>query len=139
MLGEFFAARPEDIDDVLVEEGPHGRLPAVAAKGLTPVSLAKLSEIIGAGAYDALIGRIAEGHRQAESGEAGLLTIPTELRDGLAGADDLDSVAAQWAATEELSLDGWRTQDSLDVLRELRELAREAAVDGRDLWYWWSL
>ena len=138
MLGEFFAARPEDLDDVLVEEGPHGRLPAIAAKGLTAVSLAKLSEIIGAGAYDALVERIAEG-RKAESGEAGLLTIPTEVRDGLAGAHDLDSVAAQWAATEELSLDRWRAQDSLEVLRELRELAREAAVDGQDLWYWWSL
>lgn len=138
MLGEFFAARPEDLDDVLVEEGPHGRLPAIAAKGLTAVSLAKLSEIIGAGAYDALVERIAEG-RKAESGEAGLLTIPTEVRDGLAGAHDLDSVAAQWAATEELSLDRWRAPDSLEVLRELRELAREAAVDGQDLWYWWSL
>ena len=134
MLGEFFAARPEDLDDVLVEEGPHGRLPAIAAKGLTAVSLAKLSEIIGAGAYDALVERIAEG-RKAESGEAGLLTIPTEVRDGLAGAHDLDSVAAQWAATEELSLDRWRAPDSLEVLRELRELAREAAVDGQDLWY----
>ena len=138
MLGEFFAARPEDLDDVLVEEGPHGRLPAIAAKGLTAVSLAKLSEIIGAGAYDALVERIAEG-RKAESGEAGLLTIPTEVRDGLAGAHDLDSVAAQWAATEELSLDRWRAPDSLEVLRELRELAREAAVDGQDRWYWWSL
>jgi hypothetical protein len=138
VLGEFFAARPEDIDDVLVEEGPHGRLPAIAAKGLTEVSLAKLAEIMGVGAYDALVERIAEG-REAESGEAGLLTIPSEVRDGLAGAHDLDSVAAQWAATEELSLDGWRPQDSLEVLRELRELAREAAVDGRDLWYWWSL
>jgi hypothetical protein len=138
VLGEFFAARPEDIDDVLVEQGPHGRLPAIAAKGLTAVSLAKLSEIIGAGAYDVLVERIAEG-RQAESGEAGLLTIPTVVRDGLAAAHDLDSVAARWAATEELSLDRWRTQDSLEVLCELRELARDAAVHGRDLWYWWSL
>ena len=138
MLGEFFAARSEDIDGDLVEEGPHGRLPAIAAKGLTAVSLAKLSEIIGVGAYDALVERIAEG-RKAESGEAGLLTIPTEVRDGLAGTHDLDSVAAQWAATEELSLDRWRAQDSLEVLRELRELAREAGADGRDLWYWWSL
>jgi hypothetical protein len=53
VLGEFFAARPEDIDDVLVEEVPHGRLPAIAAKGLTEASLAKLSEIIGVGASDA--------------------------------------------------------------------------------------
>jgi len=70
VLGEFFAARPEDIDDVLVEEGPHDRMPAIAATGLTEVSLAKLSEIIGVGAYDALVEQIAEGP-EAESGEAG--------------------------------------------------------------------
>ncbi len=123
---------------MLVEEGPRGRLPAVAAKGLTSVSLAKLAEITGVGTYDALVERIAQG-RLAESGEAGLLRIPIAVRDALAETDELDSFAARWAATQELSLDGWRTQDSLEVLRELRQLAREAAADGRELWYWWSL
>ncbi len=131
MLGEFFAARSEDLDDPLVEEGPYGRLSTVEAKGLTEVSLATLGEILGVGTYDELVERIGEG-TEAESEEAGLLTIPTELRDALAEAKDIDTVAARWAATEELSLDGWRTEDSLEVLRELSAFAREAAADGRD-------
>lgn len=138
MLGGFFAANSEDIDDVLVQEGPYGRLRTVEAKGLTEVSLAKLAEIMGAGTYDAFVERIAEG-READSGEAGLLTVPIEFRDALAEADALHDIAARWAATEELTLDGWRTQDSLQVLRDLSELAREAKADGRDVWYWWSL
>ena len=138
MLGEFFAARSEDLDEALVEEGPYGRLSTVEAKGLTEVSLATLGEFLGVGAYDELVERIGEGP-EAESEEAGLLTIPTELRDALAEAKDIDSVAGRWAATEEPSLDGWRTEDSLGVLRELSALAREAVADGRELWYWWSL
>ena len=90
------------------------------------------------GRYDQLLERIGEGP-QAESEEAGVLTIPTELRDALAEARDINTLAASWAATDELSLDGWRTEDSLRVLRELSALAREAAADGRELWYWWSL
>ena len=138
MLGEFFAARSEDLDEALVEEGPYGRLSTVEAKGLTEVSLATLGEFLGVGAYDELVERIGEG-AEAESEEAGLLTIPTELRDALAEAKDIDSVAGRWAATEEPSLDGWRTEDSLGVLRELSALAREAVADGRELWYLWSL
>ncbi len=138
VLGEFFAAAAEDIGGVLVADGPSGRLQTVEAKGLTEVSLARLGEIIGVGAYEDLVNRIAEGP-QTETGEAGVLTIPTEIRDALAGETDFDASAERWAATEELSLDGWRKNDSLEVLRELSELARVAGDDGRELWYWWSL
>ena len=138
MLGEFFAARAEDIDDGLVEHGPYGRLRLVEAKGLTPVSLATLGEILGAGTYDQLVEPISEGPA-AESEEAGLLTIPTGFRDALAEAKDLDIVAERWAATEELSRDGWSAEESREILGELSALARNAAAESRELWYWWSL
>ena len=138
MLGEFFAARAEDIDDHLVADGPFGRLQTVEAKGLTPVSLATLGEILGVGTYDELVERTSEG-RGAENEESGLLTVPTEFRDALADREDIETVAERWAATEELSLDGWRTEDSLDILRKLSALARDAAAERRELWYWWSL
>jgi hypothetical protein len=138
VLGEFFAARPEDIDEALVANGPYGRLTTVEAKGLSEVSLATLGEILGVGTYDDLVNRIAEGP-QAESGEAGVLTIPSNLRDAFSGEADLDAAASLWVATDELSLDGWRKEDALDVLRELSELARTATTETRELWYWWSL
>jgi len=59
VLGEFFAAAAEDIGGVLVADGPSGRLQTVEAKGLTEVSLARLGEIIGVGAYEDLVNRIA--------------------------------------------------------------------------------
>ena len=138
MLGEFFAARPEDIDDRLVEDGPFERLPTVEAKSLSEVTFATLGEILGVGAYDDLVERAAEGP-QSESGEAGILTIPTEIRDALATLDDdLDGVAKRWAATDELQ--GWWPQGELSVLLgELSQLARDARSSDQQLWYWWSL
>jgi len=135
---EFFSARAEDIDEALVERGAYGRFPMVEAKGLTEVSLATLGEILGVGAYDDLVDQIAEGP-QAESGEAGVVTIPRAFRDAVAGAPDLDSAAERWTATEEMAADRRRKEDVLDVLRELSELARSAASEERDVWYWWCL
>jgi hypothetical protein len=138
VLGEFFAARPEDIDDRLVEDGPFERLPTVEAKSLSEVTFATLGEILGVGAYDDLVERAGEGP-QSESGEAGILTIPTEIRDALATLDDdLDGVAKRWTATDELQ--GWWTQGELRVLLgELSQLARDARSSDQQLWYWWSL
>lgn len=138
MLGELFAARPEDIDDRLVEDGPFERLPTVEAKSLSEVTFATLGEILGVGAYDDLVERAAEG-RQSESGEAGILTIPTEIRDALATLDDdLDGVAERWAATDELQ-DWWPQGDLRVLLVELSQLARDARSSDQQLWYWWSL
>ena len=52
---------------------------------------------------------------------------------------DLSTVAERWAATDELSLDEWNVEDALEVLREVRELARGARAADCELWYWWSL
>jgi hypothetical protein len=48
------------------------------------------------------------------------------MRDALATAGDLSAVAERWAATDELSLDEWNVEDAMEVLREVRELARGA-------------
>jgi hypothetical protein len=137
VLGEFFAARPEDITDDLVEEGPFERLPTIEAKGLSEVTTATLGAILAVGTYDDLVERASAGP-QTEDGHAGVLAIPSEVRDALAAADDdLDQVATRWAATDELR--DWPPDDVRRVLRELSLLAREARSSGRQLWYWWSL
>jgi hypothetical protein len=136
VLGEFFAARLEDIDEDLVENGPYERLPTVEAKTLSEVTFATLGEILGVGTYDDLVERAAHG-RDAESGESGVLSVPTEIRDALATADDLDAVAERWAATDEL--EEWSPEDVRQVLREVRQLAEDARASDSQLWYWWAL
>ncbi len=55
MLGEFFAARSDEIDERLVDEGPYKRMPTAEAKGLSEVTLAKLGQVMGVGAYGDLV------------------------------------------------------------------------------------
>jgi hypothetical protein len=139
VLGEFFAARPEDLDDELIDHGPFERLRTVEAKGLSSITIATLGEILGAGSYDDLEQRSAEGPEGGTNEDAGVFGVPTEIRDALAAADDLTAVAEEWVATEEMARDEWQQQEALEVLRELAELARQARADSCELWYWWSL
>jgi hypothetical protein len=137
VLGEFFAADSADVDDALVEDGPAERYPVVEAKTVDPVSISTLGEILGIGSYDDLIDEVSEGP-EAESGEAGLFTIPSRMRDALAEPElDATSVAARWGATEELS--AWPTEDVETVVRELAALARRAAAESQQIFFWWSL
>lgn len=137
MLGEFFVAREAEIDDELLE-APYVRLETVEARGLTPVSLAKLGEILELGTYDDLVdGFAATG--PAHNDEVGVFRMPTGFRDALAELDHVDAAALGWAATEELRMDEWQFGDAERVLREITALARRAREERRDLWYWWSL
>ena len=136
MLGEFFAARPDEIDEALVEHGPLGRFATVEAKTVSEVSISTLGEILGAGTYDELLGRLLDDP-QAEGGEAGLTTVATEIRDALATTDDLESVGERWARTEELS--AWEPGDVRDVVRQLAALAAKARETNQELWFWWAV
>jgi hypothetical protein len=49
MVGQYFAARPDEIDEELVETGPDGRFDFVSAKTHSQVTTATLGEILGVG------------------------------------------------------------------------------------------
>jgi hypothetical protein len=137
VLGEFFVCDRNEIDETLLANGPTGRHTVVAAKGLSPVDIAKLGKILGAGSYDELFELSAEAHREAEGGEAGVVGVPPAVCAALAAASDLTGVAEQWAATEELRLSRWQASDALGVLTDLSRLAQSRAE--KPVWYWWSL
>jgi hypothetical protein len=66
--------------------------------------------------------------------------MPSHFTDALATLDgDLDAVARRWAATDELILSRWQSEDAALVLRDVSALARRTRDRGRELWYWWSL
>lgn len=137
VLGEFFAADPGDVDDTLLDDGPYGRYSTVEAKTVDPVSISTLGEILGVGSYDDLIDEVSDG-RAAPSGEAGLFTVPTKMRDALvAGEQEVAAIAARWAATEELQ--GWQPEEVETVVRELVALAQRAVDESSQVFFWWSL
>ena len=135
MLGEFFAANAQDLDNALIDDGALDRISTVEAKTVSAVSIATLAEILEAGSYDELLERI-EGP-QAQDGESGIDRVPDDVRDALASSDDLDAVAERWWTTDEMS--DWEESDVRDVVRELAHLAAEARRTDQQLYFWWSL
>ena len=133
MLGEFFLARPDEVESFL-DDPPFDRTEVVTAKTVSDISIATLGEILGVGSYDELSERIEGGGYFAPDDESGIFPVPRELRDALAGADRAD-VAERWVRTDEMA--GWTPAEALEVLDGLEQLVRDAG--DRELWFWWSL
>jgi hypothetical protein len=134
----FFAARPEEIDDDTVENGPY-RFAVVGWKWMDPVTLGTLGEIVGAGTYDELADQMLADMRGAASGEAGLFQLPEAMRDALTAVEDPVAPATRWLETDELRLDEWTLDEARDLIQQVRELARRATADERHVYVWWSL
>jgi hypothetical protein len=138
VIGEYFAARLDEIDEKLVEFGPEGRFEIVSARTHSVVTTGTLGEILGVGDSEELTAQ-AETNLYGESGECGIDGIPSAVRDGLAETTDLLRVAERWTATDELQLSGWTVDETHDVLLRLARLAADARSSGRELWFYWSL
>jgi hypothetical protein len=137
VLGEFFFCAQDEIDEALLANGPDGRHPTVVAKGLSPVEIGTLGNILAAGTYGELFEQSADAHRESESGESGVVGVPSSVCDALSNASELTSAAEAWAATDELRLSRWDVDGALQVLDDLRQLVRASA--DKPVWYWWSL
>jgi hypothetical protein len=137
-LEGFFAADDEEIDQSLANDGPGPSFCGVEVKTVTPVDVAKLGEIVGAGRYDDLVEALSHSMDEhvGEGGECGLYRVPRAIRDCLADAD-VDNVSARWGATDEP--ERWAPNEVRQTVAELRELAARACAEDRQLWIWWSL
>lgn len=138
MLGEFFLSTDDQLEPLLIESGPHGRLPCVRASGLTPVNIASLGELLGVASQEEILRICGNRHHESQGGESGVWDVPSAVAVALCGIENLDPVAEQWVATEELQRDRWQATDALTVLSELAELLTHQE-QGQSLWYWWSL
>jgi len=137
VLGEFFFCDHDEIDEALLATGPHGRHPTVEANGLSPVDLAKLGELLGAGTYRDVFAQSAQVHHESASGESGIFDVPESLADALVDAGDLAEIAERWSETDERRMSGWNAGAAASVLTGLKALT--AARGSKPLWYWWSL
>jgi hypothetical protein len=87
MIGEYFAARPDEIDEELIEFGPERRCEIVSAKTHSAVTTGTLGEILDVGDSEELTAQ-AETAWYGQSGEYGVDAIPAALRDALAAATE---------------------------------------------------
>jgi hypothetical protein len=152
VLSDLFVAERPDVPIELGGPTADGRYPATDVKGLDPVKLGALAQLVFNGAfegdddgsygstYDVFIGQISEpAHQESEDGPW-VLRIPEELSAALRDLsdDELPTLAHRWHEAEEFPLDGLSAEDALDYLRELKRLAR-AAEAPKQLFLWMSL
>lgn len=138
MLGAFFLWDGSRLEPVLTGKGPSGLVPSVDVKGLTPVNIARLGDLLGVASYDAVIAQCGRKHRESDTRQSGVWQIPAAVGGALRGSRNLEPLAERWAATEELRRDGWTASHGLDVLSRLAELLTHQERR-QELWYWWSV
>jgi hypothetical protein len=152
MLIDLVAAKPEDAEVILSNLGHASIWPTLEAKTVDQVKLASLAFILRTkplipdviGEYIKVIGEyIKEFKPLASGGDEGpwIDQLPDELVKDLVALRDeqIPSVAAAWAVTEEAKLDRWNAKDAEAFLRELSAFAASAVAQGRSVLLWLCL
>lgn len=142
MITSYFAAS----DEQLAQLRSSGRLnpataglPSVDAGGLSPYALVTLDAAVTGAEADAIRDDVlGQPLEVVDDGEQLLWAVRPELREALADLAEpqLEEAAAQWADTEEMSLDGFEASACALLLGNLARLARQAKADGLGLYVW---
>jgi hypothetical protein len=128
-----------------VDSGPAGHMPTVEENGVDPVKLATLNGIATGrdysvdGGFDQLSEEVEEVTSKGDEGPW-VLAVPSALVAALrsASGERLETIADEWAATDEWMLDGVPAEDIRPLLHDLADLARSAEPPKR-LYMWMSL
>jgi hypothetical protein len=143
-LTDYFIAADDDAARTAVTLGPiSAEFVTVEAKNLDPVvTLGTFAAILTGRDYDEVTADPRHGQAITDTGPAAdsfVITVPDDLRDALAAADDdlLVRTAREWAGTEELAV--FRPASLAGFTKELAALARDARASGHHLYCWWAL
>jgi len=136
MPSEFIVADRSEVASITSSED-RKRWPMLESSGFTALEVALLHFAI-TGADSAFLGAYVDTFPCLDDSEDHWLhEVPASLVEELAGAGDLQAVAAKWAAFEEL--DGATAESLAGVLVELQGLARLARRERKSLLLWTSL
>jgi hypothetical protein len=134
-LAHFFIANDEEAVRYGAETSlPEGEL--VEATTFNTLHLSILWDLLRGREWDAET--IDEFAELGDGGEEGpwLHRFPTAFTERLASASDLDTEVRHWAGTEDVDAD---PDDMVELVQQLRGLARNARASGRHLYLWTSL
>jgi hypothetical protein len=128
---------------VLAEPAPTRRWPGVEAKSVDIICLSTLASIVAGKSVETesvvAYSKKFQFLASTSDNERHVLLLPDDLVRGLAQVKDVDlpSVARAWHSTAELR--SWKEQEVSQVLRELRDLAREAVRVRKPVLLQWGL
>jgi hypothetical protein len=133
-----FLAGDHEVSADLADFGPGPEFTlSWGVRDLSQIELAQLGEILGAGSYDDLFAAMPEfPHTNVQ---CGLFRVAPQIRDKLVALNEVEPVALEWAASEEIEGLSWTEEDARVVVDGLVALARQARVQEKQLWIWWSL
>jgi hypothetical protein len=101
------------------------------AKGITSVELSTLMALLDGKEWQ---DELLDLFPPAGGESSGLTRVGDQLLGRLADLDyDLDQVAADWAATEEMQ---WEEEEARSLIDELAQLAVRARSAGKPVWLW---
>jgi len=141
LLTDFVIAGEDEAAAIAAAVRPVELWPTLECKG---VEMVKLSTLVAAATGRPADDELQEAFELAAGDEAEgpwVLRIPGEIVRLLAGipAAELGAVAARWAESDELRLDGWSASDAADLVARLQAHAQQALASGSSLFLWISL
>lgn len=141
LLTDFVIAGEDEAGDLATAVRPAERWPTLECKGVEMVKISTLfAAATGTPPDDDLPGSFELAGEGRDEGPW-VFRIPENIAGAIAGIapDELPAVAARWAATEELRLDGWSAGEAAEVIGQLRGHAKKAIEARSTLFLWLSL
>jgi hypothetical protein len=136
ILTNIVAAEEDELAAIGESLHPADEWRGIERRGLDAAKIAMLHCLLSGDQFEQVIDAY-EPVYVADEG-ALVLRIAEEATEKLAFLDEyaLERVAEELAATEEFEMAGWETEDALDLVTELADLARYAKPQGLTLFAW---
>lgn len=116
-------------------------LPHLSLKDVEPFKLGELEQILCGTEWEDAVERLSRPVLiyPEENRRTRLSQLPSELVSALAAASDeqMADVAQRWSVTDEVALDKWTLEGTMEVVGGLRSLARLAIKQGKDVYLRW--
>ena len=131
---DLLLADPSEAPAIVASDYPLGTFKGTNVDGLDPLKLAALHSLLAHRAF----GDVLPDYRpvaQASAKGPWLVRLPGELITflGKIAPPDQASIAAIWAATDQVQEEGWSQEKADQFLARLVPLAQSASFEGKDL------
>ena len=127
IITDFFDLNSSTPEVLLEHEDPWSEFANFQCKGIDPVKLSSLLEIIGHGQYDDNLKMISPINPESETGPW-VIPIPTSMSQffGAVTEGQFAEITLKWCQTDELKLDGWSANETLSFLKEMISFFKNA-------------
>ena len=120
VITDFFDINTSSPEVLLEHDDPWNEFKCLQCKGIDPVKLSTLLEIIGHGSYDENFEMISPINPESETGPW-VIPISSSIVSAIAAVKEeiLVEVASKWCQTDELKMDRWSVPETHLFLKDM--------------------